>query len=327
MKDSKEEKEKVLLVGDSRSICGLAVCLQKAGHPVLLKTRDRELTAGRIDRYRDEISEWDRKTAGREEAFYSDIRIVEDWNAVTPAGLSIVITGEKPEEKQKVLSRLEEILPRDAAIAINTESIPLCEIQQNALNPRRILGMNWVDPVYNTLFLEIICNSAADERLADSLRDLAYGHWGKDPYVIRGELGIRMPLIGALVREAFFLVENGYATTEDIDRACRNDAGYYLPFAGNLRYMDLMGTYAYGMVMKDLNPELSTGMELPRDFLDLVNRGDTGMEAGKGFYPYPGKEAEKWDELMRKFSFEIKELFDRYPFETVPGEAALSFKG
>jgi 3-hydroxybutyryl-CoA dehydrogenase len=53
--------------------------------------------------------------------------------------------------------------------------------------------------------------------------------------------------------------------------------------------MDLMGTYAYGLVMKDLNRELSKDTKLP-DFIDaIIREGGSGMENNNGFYKYERK--------------------------------------
>jgi 3-hydroxybutyryl-CoA dehydrogenase len=117
-----------------------------------------------------------------------------------------------------------------------------------------------------------------------------------------------------MVREAFYLLENGYVSVEDIDRACRNDAGYYLPFAGNCRYMDLMGTYIYGVVMRDLNPELSKDRQIPAFFREIVSKERLGMETKQGFYPYQEGEVEQWEEVFRKFSYQIRQIIAKYPF-------------
>ena len=117
-----------------------------------------------------------------------------------------------------------------------------------------------------------------------------------------------------MVREAFYLVENGYATVQDIDRACRNDAGYYLPFAGNFRYMDLMGTYSYAEVMKKLNADLSKDNHIPGFFSDIISNGDTGMKSNKGFYNYENGDVEHWNKMFAKFSYKIHEIIAKYPF-------------
>lgn len=243
-----------------------------------------------------------------------DIKVIEDLHFENGIKLAFVITEEDLIAKQEVISFLESRLPEDAVIAINSETIPLDAIQDNLAKPGRILIANWVEPVHTTFFLEIVANEVTEARFVDQITDLARSYWGKDPYVIQGDTGVRMRLLAALMREAFYLVKNDYATIEDIDRACRNDAGYYLPFAGNLRYMDLMGTYSYGMVMKDLNPELAKDQTAPDFFNALIREGDFGMESGKGFYAYQPGEDEKWEALVKKFSSEIHEVIDKYPF-------------
>src|SRR5690606_19420495 len=167
------------------------------------------------------------------------------------------------ETKQHLIRRLESCVREGAVIAINMEGIPLAELQAVSQHPDRIVGLNWCYPADLTFFLEIICN---EKTLPDHVRELevlAKKGWFKDPYIVRSGFSVRARMMAAWAREAFYLVENGYASMESIDRACRNDAGYYLPFAGNFRYMDLMGTYAYGTVMKDLNPELSNATAVP----------------------------------------------------------------
>lgn len=255
-----------------------------------------------------------RIAAGIENCLYqAGFRVVADLNAPLDAiNLAILVTEEDEEVKRTWIRRIEEKVSAETLIAVNTESIGLDILQEHALYPERIIGLNWTEPADKTCFLEIIANETTNAPAAAYLEEMARTCWNKDPYVIRGNAGIRMRLLGALVREAFYLVQNGYANVEDIDRACRNDAGYYLPFAGNLRYMDLMGTYAYGMVMKDLNRELATDTELPGFFLSMMEKGEWGMEGRGGFYSYRDGEAEKWRALLGKFSEEIRELMGKY---------------
>lgn len=228
--------------------------------------------------------------------------------------LVVGITEECLSTKQDLIRQMEEVVASDTVIALNTESIGLHELQQNTKHPERIIGLNWTDPAYTSLFLEIIANELTPELIIQRVQCTAVKEWEKDPYVIRNGLGIRSRLMAALIREAFYLIENGYASIKDIDRACRNDAGYYLPFAGNCRYMDLMGTYAYGLVMKDLNRELSKAASPSAFFTSLIESGKTGMETNRGLYSYSPETVRQWEQSFRKFSFEIREIIDKYPF-------------
>lgn len=49
----------------------------------------------------------------------------------------------------------------------------------------------------------------------------------------------------AAYREACFLVENGFAGVEEVDSACRSNAGYWMTSVGVFHWMDLTGVRAY----------------------------------------------------------------------------------
>ncbi len=216
-----------------------------------------------------------------------------------------------------MIAQLEKGVAPNVPIAINTESIPLGAIQAGAQNPARIIGANWAEPAHTTLFLEIITSDYTLPGVVQEFADFARLFWQKDPYIV-WDCGVRARLMGAMIREACFLIENGYASVADVDRACRNDAGYYLPFAGNFRYMDLMGTAVYGLVMQDLNRELSKDRHLPQFFRKVMEQGGLGMDNNRGFYTYRPGEPDRWAETLRQFSYQIQQLMRKYPFNYSP---------
>lgn len=229
--------------------------------------------------------------------------------------LVIMVTSEDRAEKIHWIALLQQRMACDATIAVNIESILLEELQGNAQQPEQIIGLNWVYPADKTFFLEIISNAACNERNSALLQYLGKNCWNKDPYEVRCGFSPKARMFAAMVREAFFLVEKEYASIESVDRACRNDAGYYLPFAGNFRYMDLMGTYAYGAVMKDLNPELCIEKTPATFFKELVRNGGLGIENNIGFYKYTASGVEEWNVLFNQFSEDIRKIILKYPFE------------
>ncbi|MFT4018811.1 MAG: 3-hydroxyacyl-CoA dehydrogenase NAD-binding domain-containing protein [Agriterribacter sp.] len=243
------------------------------------------------------------------------LKFVHTVSEAADIHLAICQLDEDLLQKQQAVQQLEDQLSNKAIIAVNTGSFLLSDISSLAKHPERIIGLNWCDPAHTTSFLEIIADKTTAALLVKSVEDCARAYWHKDPVTVYCGYSVNKWLMSALVREAFSLVENGYASIEDIDRACRNDAGYYLPFAGNCRYMDLMGTYAYGLVMKDLNKELSKADTPPVFFSELVSEGKTGMDAMSGFYTYDKDGVEQWENKFRKFSFEIKDIIERYPFD------------
>ncbi|MEO6705797.1 MAG: 3-hydroxyacyl-CoA dehydrogenase NAD-binding domain-containing protein [Ginsengibacter sp.] len=309
MEANEPGKEPILILGDGKLVYSVVVCLLQAGHPVRLFTKNMDDALKNVNLHFADLAK--NASQGNE---YHTLEITDVLEGRLDYKLAIAIIDENLLKKKAMIHQLEEMLPLDSTIAINTESIPLSILLEGSNHPGRIIGLNWVDPAHTTYFLELVTNSNSDEILVDRLFSLAKKCWNKDPYVIYNDLSIRAKLFAAMIREAFYLVENGYASIEDIDRSCRNDAGYYLPFAGNFRFIDLMGTYAYGMVMKDLNPELSKECKVPEFFKNIIEQGDLGMENNKGFYKYENGEAEKWEELFKKFSYQIQDIITKYPF-------------
>lgn len=312
-----ELKAPIVVMGKDKTAISLAICVLIAGNEVVLVTTaaDAESAVADLVRYGDNIlhaSATDR------------LCMLASLPQRLAASTVMIVSDESAEEKSRLLQQVAAVVPDDATVTVNTEGIPLEELQTGLPHPERLLGANWVEPVHTTSFLEVITNDTTSDSVAEAFCRVAKLFWGKDPYRLRRGVGIRSKIMAALVREACYLIENGYATVEDIDRACRNDAGYYLPFAGNFRYMDLMGTTAYGLVMKDLNPELCNNPQVSKLLTSIVNNGGAGMENKRGFYNYPNGEAQHWEERMKVFSHEIKDLMAKYPFNYVEEPAAVN---
>src|SRR5690625_3677449 len=252
MNKRENTKASILLIGNTRLSRSIAVCLLRAGHYVTLCTYQSKAAEDQIDRHFKDL-----RKRGLEFDFVNKLRITSQIEDGLDAGLFIMATREEVALKKKLIRQIEQQISSDAIIAVNTESIPLHILQKNCNHPERIIGVNWTEPAHTSLFLEIIANDKVLGQYVDSLVSLVKESWQKDPYVVSGEMGVRSRMLAAMAREAFYLVENDYAFVKDIDRAFRNDAGYYLPFTGICRYMDLMTTYVYGKVMEDLHPDLS----------------------------------------------------------------------
>ncbi len=310
MKGDLDNNKQIGVIGSGKLAYSVTVCLLRAGHPVILYTDSKEKAKKRIDIHFNDL-----KGFGYSLPEPIHLQVTENLKSGIDTRLIIAITEETLEKKRNCIEEIEQYSTSETIIAMNTESIPLNLLQKGSIHPERIAGANWTVPAHTTKFLELIKNEITSQKYVDELLYLSREFWSKDTYIVSGNYGIRSKMIAAMAREAFYLVENGYASVEDIDRACRNDAGYYLPFAGNCRYMDLMGTYIYGLVMKDLNPDLSTGRGLPDFFTEILKKGGKGMENGDGLYQYNDEDIKNWDEKFRRFSYQIKQVMDKYPFK------------
>lgn len=220
--------------------------------------------------------------------------------------------------KKNVYALIEASVSDNAVITTNTSAIPITLLQSTLLHPERFLGMHWAEPAFTTPFLEIICGPKTDQLVAESLYKVASG-WGKEPTLVRKDIRgfITNRLMYAMFREGFNLVENGYASIEDVDRACRNDAGYWMTFCGMFRFMDLTGLRAYHHVIKDLFPTLSNQTDTPELIDKIAREGGNGITNGNGFYTYTKEEAAEWEKAFEEFAYDINSLARKYPIDLV----------
>lgn len=302
---------RILLAGEGRQLVSVAACLLSAGHPVTVYIeKEDQFITGLIR----QLQQCGIGTA--ESELPANLTLCSNLISIGLHDMGIIVCRELLAWKLTHLQQMEQYLAEDAPLLVNMDSFPLSRLQTTRINPGRIIGANWAEPAHTTLFLEFITNAYTDQSLLQQVYKLAKLKWGKDPYIIKKDIPVRSRLLTALIREAFYLVENNYASINDIDRACRNDPGYYLPFAGHFRYMDLMGPYAYGAVMAELNPDLSTANDLPAFFKSIIRDGGEGMANGNGCYQYSREQVDNWQDTYEKFSLSIAEIIKKYPVLT-----------
>ena len=253
---------KVGVVGLGLMGCSITTCLAMAGHTVIAVAPvavDLEHAEKRIQAHL--LHSKEQGLINRAPADYlQQILITEDYALLKDCRVVIECTIENTAIKKSVYDKIEAVVSPEAILTSNTSAIPISILQQLTLHPGRFFGLHWAEPSHTTRFLEIICGELSDPVKADFLYQLSH-HWGKEPTLVKKDIRgfIANRLMYAMYREAMWLVESGYATIEDVDRACRNNTGYWMTLVGVFRWMDLTGVPAYHTVMKDLFPTLNNG--------------------------------------------------------------------
>lgn len=293
----------------------IATCLLASGHAVTSLTKEPGHEPEVRQRVLGFLQELQQEGLLQEDPATIMSRFIVTENIALLSGQTIVVESitEDVSEKMALYRQLEMVLPPDAVIGSNTSAIPVTILQKGMLHPERLLGIHWAEPAHITRFMEVICGEDTDIKYAQKIVALAEG-WGKEPSLLRKDIRgfITNRIMYAMLREAFFLVDKGFATVEDIDRSLRNDLGYWITFAGPFRFMDLTGIPAYYTVMKDLFPELDNSATPPEFIEKLVASGAKGVSNASGFYPYTKESAEAWDQRFVEFSFDIRKLANKY---------------
>jgi 3-hydroxybutyryl-CoA dehydrogenase len=310
----------VAIVGLGLMGCSITACLLMAGHPVIalaplssdLKNAEKQIKGHLLKSRQEGLTDVDT------EVLLQSLKITEDYQELAVSKLVIECTIENLDIKKTVYEKIEAVISNDALLTSNTSAIPISILQKLTLHPGRFFGLHWAEPSHTTRFLEVICGDLSDIKIGEYLYQLSH-KWGKEPILVRKDIRgfITNRLMYAMFREAFYLIENGYATIEDVDRSCRNNAGYYMTFVGIFRWMDLTGVPAYHNVMKDLFPDLNNSTTVPKLIENIVSEGGKGIANAKGFYDYTPEEAKLWEETFADFSYQIRELALKYPEDLV----------
>src|SRR6266849_7592996 len=289
----------------------IATCLVAAGHRVVAIDKDaarrhslkRRVSVLLRDMRREKLLSKDPASV------LKNLSTSDDFGALRDCGLVIESIFENLSEKREVLRKIEDAVSPEALIGSNTSALPVTELQRGARHPERILGIHWAEPAHITRFMEIICGNQTDVRNAEKVIELAR-RWNKEPTLVRRDIRgfITNRVMYARIREAFYLVENGYATPADVDRSVRNDMGWWITMAGPFRHMDLTGIPAYAAVMRDLLPELCCETQVPKLMRDVVASGARGVSNAKGFYSYTPAQAKRWEKRFLAFSYDIRAL-------------------
>jgi len=227
-----------------------------------------------------------RRTREDVDAAFARLTFSTDVDAAAAAAdLVIEAALEKLEVKREVFARLDKISPAHTILTTNSSAIMSSQLADATGRADRVANMHFFNPALVMRCVEVVRGPATSDATVDAVVALTR-QLGKEPVVLRKEIPgfVANRILYALRDEAIFLFEEGVASVEDIDAACRTALGHPM---GPFEVMDLAGIdigYRAKLARHDLTGD---PRDLPsRTVTDLVERGELGRKTGKGFYSY-----------------------------------------
>jgi 3-hydroxybutyryl-CoA dehydrogenase len=228
-------------------------------------------------------------------------------DAVEDADLVVEAVVEDVAVKRALFERLDRAAPPHAILASNTSYLNIFEFVKTG-RPGKVAITHWFAPPHIIPLVEIVCGPETTEDTAETLRRFL-AELGKRPIVIRKFLPgfIANRLQSALTQEALFLIENGYATAEDIDTAAR--AGFALrnPILGIVQRFDYAGLDLTQKILRNRQYQPPQVIDRSPTVDRLVAAGHLGVKTGRGFYDYGGRTAA---EIMQERDRRLLRLLD-----------------
>jgi 3-hydroxybutyryl-CoA dehydrogenase len=278
----------VAVIGAGLMGAGIAQVAATAGHPVVLRdVTDQALERGLagVRTSLDRFAAKGKLTAEDASAALARISTTTQLDAVADADLVVEAVFESIEVKHQVFRELDRLVRDGAVLATNTSAIPITQIAAVTERPEAVVGTHFFSPVPMMGLCELVRGyKTSDETLATA-RSFAEGV-GKTCVVVNRDVAgfVTTRLICALAMEAVRLVENGVATAEDIDTACRLGFGHAM---GPLATTDLTGVDILRDAALNIYADTQDEKFFPPETLSrMVSAGDLGRKSGRGFYPY-----------------------------------------
>ncbi|MBT4907626.1 MAG: hypothetical protein HOK98_04330 [Rhodospirillaceae bacterium] len=223
--------------------------------------------------------------------------------------------------KQQVFAGIEAAWPNDdVIIATGTSGMSLETLAEPLAKPELFTGVHYFMPADTTAVAEVMAGPGAPEEVVDAVAD-AVRRTGKEIVTLY------KPIVGFLINrlqhiilhEAYYLVEEGVATPEDIDMAARKMLAPRMCLNGLIEQKDTSGLEIHALAQSSIVPELHP-VDTPNPLIqDMVARGEVGLSAGKGFYDWDGCDVD----LVRKQSSErlrkLSKFLDDEVSEYAPG--------
>jgi 3-hydroxybutyryl-CoA dehydrogenase len=203
--------------------------------------------------------------------------IVEETDYVIEA------VPEKRDLKKSVLETIDQHAPKHIVIASNTSTISPTELGSYTNRPEQVAAMHFFNPVHHMRLVEIVKGLETNTETVGIIREVAE-RMGKETVEVNEFPGFVTSRISAMVgNEAFYMLQEGVATAEDIDKAIKLGLNYPM---GPLELGDLVGLDTRLNNLKYLHETLGEKFR-PAPLLEqYVKAGRLGRKTGRGVYDY-----------------------------------------
>ncbi|MFJ8938773.1 3-hydroxyacyl-CoA dehydrogenase family protein [Streptomyces sp. NPDC102365] len=275
------------VAGSGTMASGIAEVFAKAGYDVVLAARTEEKAAtakARIGKSLSRSVDKGRMTAEVAAETLGRITPAGSYEAFAEVDLALEAVAEDLEIKRQLFAVFDKVCKPGAILATTTSSLPVVACARATSRPQDVIGMHFFNPAPAMKLVEVVRTVLTADDVHATVRELCT-KVRKHPVDCGDRAGfIVNALLFPYLNNAIKMVEEHYATLDDIDAAMKLGGGYPM---GPFELLDVVGLDVSLAIEKVLHREFRDPGLAPAPLLEhLVAAGCLGRKTGRGFREY-----------------------------------------
>ncbi|MFE7710153.1 3-hydroxyacyl-CoA dehydrogenase family protein [Streptomyces sp. NPDC057486] len=275
------------VAGSGTMASGMAEVFAKAGYDVVLAARSQEkadTAKRRIAKSLERSVTKGRLTAQARDETLGRITAAGSLDSFADVDLAVEAVAEDLAVKQQLFGTLDKICKPGAVLATTTSSLPVVACARATSRPQDVIGMHFFNPAPAMKLVEVVRTVLTADDVHATVREVCR-KIRKHPVDCGDRAGfIVNALLFPYLNNAIKMVEEHYATLDDIDAAMKLGGGYPM---GPFELLDVVGLDVSLAIEKVLHGEFRDPGLAPAPLLEhLVAAGCLGRKTGRGFREY-----------------------------------------
>lgn len=224
----------------------------------------------------------------------TELAPIEFFDSVADAVADVELIQESVPEvldlKRSTLAAIDAAAPASAIVGSSTSGLLCTDMADGMQRPERLVVAHPFNPVYLLPLVEVVGGEATSTDTIARAMSL-YRALGMKPLHVKAEIDAHIAdrLLEAVWRESLWLVNDGIATTEEIDDAIRYGFGLRWAQMGLFEtYRIAGGEGGFGHFIRQFGPALSWPwtklMDVPELTDELVDRLESQSDEQSGAY-------------------------------------------
>ncbi|MCG7525774.1 3-hydroxybutyryl-CoA dehydrogenase [Streptomyces sp. OfavH-34-F] len=275
------------VAGSGTMASGIAEVFAKAGYDVVLAARGQEkadLAKARIATSLARSVAKGRLTEEARDETLARITPAASLDAFAGVDLAVEAVAEDLAVKRQLFATLDKVCRPGAVLATTTSSLPVVEIARATGRPEDVVGMHFFNPAPAMKLVEVVRTVLTADDVHATVHEVCL-KVRKHPVDCGDRAGfIVNALLFPYLNNAIKMVEEHYASLDDIDAAMKLGGGYPM---GPFELLDVVGLDVSLAIEKVLHGAFRDPGLAPAPLLEhLVAAGCLGRKTGRGFREY-----------------------------------------